>query len=277
MDLAEAVTAHAEEVQGVRVISLERLSALETEYGMSRRQAEIAVLELGILPRRYLRNYGTIGLGGQLALLRSSAGIVGLGGLGGYILEGLARVGVGRLILVDGDVFCDHNLNRQVLSSEGQLGQSKAAIAGQRVHQINGAVEVAVHATLATPDNLPQFLTGADVLLDAVDRLPTRLMLQDVAAHLGVPLVHGAIAGWMGQVMTILPGEAGLRALYGEGEVPEQGAEADLGCSPASPMMVAAWQVHETVKVLLGQGELLRGRVLFIDAAACDVRVLVLG
>ncbi len=277
MDLAEAVVPHIEEIQGIRVIALERLSILEAEYGLSRQQAEIAVLGLGILPRRYLRNYGTIGLHGQLALLRSSVGIVGLGGLGGYILEGLARMGVGRMVLIDGDVFCDHNLNRQVLSSEEHLGRSKAEIAGQRLRQINSAVEVVVHSTLATRDNLPHLLSGVDVLLDAVDRLPTRLMLQQVAAQLGVPMVHGAIAGWMGQVMTILPGDVGLRALYGDGPVPEQGAEAEMGCPAASPMMVAAWQVHETAKILLGQGELLRGRVLFIDAATCEVRVLDVG
>jgi molybdopterin/thiamine biosynthesis adenylyltransferase len=186
-------------------------------------------------------------------------------------------MGVGRMVLIDGDVFCDHNLNRQVLSSEEHLGRSKAEIAGQRLRQINSSVEVVVYPTLATRDNLPQLLSGVDVLLDAVDRLPTRLMLQQVAAQLGVPMVHGAIAGWMGQVMTILPGDVGLRALYGDGPVPEQGAEVEVGCPAASPMMVAAWQVHETAKILLGQGELLRGRVLFIDAAACEVRVLAVG
>ena len=250
---------------------------LEAEYGLTRRQAEMAVLGLGILPQRYLRNYGNIGLQGQLTLLRSSVGVVGLGGLGGYIVDGLARLGVGRMVLVDGDVFCDHNLNRQVLSSEEHLGRSKAEIAGQRVHQVNRAVDVVSHSTQATGGNLPQILSGVDVLLDAVDRLPTRLMLQQVAAQLGVPMVHGAIAGWMGQVMTIFPGDVGLRALYGDGPLPEQGAEAEMGCPAASPMMVAAWQVHEAIKILLGQGELLRGRVLFMDAAACEVRVLAVG
>ena len=99
-------------------------------------------------------------------------------------------------------------------------------------------------------------------------------MLQDVAGRLEVPVVHGAIAGNMGQVMTILPGDAGLRALYGDGPIPEQGAEVELGTPPASPMMVAAWQVHETVKLLLGRGNLLRGRMLLMDASVGDVRVL---
>jgi molybdopterin-synthase adenylyltransferase len=277
VDFAEAVVPHIETIQGIRVIALERLSMLEAEYGMSRRQAEMTVLGLGILPQRYLRNYGTIGLQGQLALLSSSIGIVGLGGLGGYLVEGLARLGVGRMVLVDGDVFFDHNLNRQVLSSEEHLGRGKAEVAGQRVRQINRAVDVVCHSTRATGDNLTQILSGVDVLLDAVDRLPTRLMLQQVATRLCVPMVHGAIAGWMGQVMTIFPGDVGLRALYGDGPLPEQGVEVDMGCPAASPMMVAAWQVHEATKILLGQGELLRGRVLFMDAAACEVRFLEVG
>jgi molybdopterin/thiamine biosynthesis adenylyltransferase len=89
-----------------------------------------------------------------------------------------------------------------------------------------------------------------------------------------IPMVHGAIAGTMGQVMTILPGDPGLKALYGSGPTPDQGAEAELGTPAPSPMMVAAWQVHETVKLLTGKGELLRRRMLLMDAFSNDVRVL---
>jgi molybdopterin/thiamine biosynthesis adenylyltransferase len=270
---AQAVEAYAEEAAGIQTLSLEHLDALAREHDLSRREAEVAALELGILPRRYVRNYGTVGLDGQLALLRSCVTVVGLGGLGGYIVEGLARMGVGRLVLVDGDVFLDHNLNRQVLSEEAYLGQAKATVASQRVYEINKAIETVAYAEYATSDNLPHILSGVDVVVDALDRLPTRLMLQDVAAQVGVPLVHGAIAGGMGQVMTILPGDEGLRALYGDGAVPEHGAEVELGTPPASPMMVAAWQVHETVKILTGKGELLRGLLLFLDAMSSEARI----
>jgi molybdopterin/thiamine biosynthesis adenylyltransferase len=243
-------------------------------YGLTRRETELALLEAGILPQRYLRNHGTVGVDGQLKLLRSSAAVIGLGGLGGYIVEGLARMGVGRLSLVDGDVFNDHNLNRQLLSSEENLGRTKAAVADERVRRINSAVETISYACYATCENLPEILSGMDVVVDALDCLTTRLMLQEVAGQLGVPMVHGAIAGGMGQVMTVLPGDVGLRALYGDGPVPEHGAEAELGTPPASPMMVAAWQVHETVKVLTGKGELLRNRLLLMDASVGDVRIL---
>jgi molybdopterin/thiamine biosynthesis adenylyltransferase len=272
--LAQAAVEYAEQVQDVSVLSWERVAELEKEFAMTRRETEIALLELGILPQRYLRNHGTVGIAGQLLLLRSSVAVIGLGGLGGYIVEGLARMGVGHLTLVDGDVFNDHNLNRQLLSSEGNLGRAKASVACERVRQINGAVETSAYACYATRENLPEILEGVELVVDALDRLPTRLVLQDVAGALGLPLVHGAIAGGMGQVMTILPGDKGLRALYGDGPVPEHGAEAELGTPPASPMMVAAWQVHETVKVLTGKGLILRGRLLLMDASVGDVRIL---
>jgi molybdopterin/thiamine biosynthesis adenylyltransferase len=273
-ELARAIGQRVEHVQGIAVLAIDQIVALSERFSLTRRDAEIAALEMGVLPRRYLRNFGTVGIKGQLALLRSSVAVIGLGGLGGYVVEGLARMGVGRLTLVDGDVFADHNLNRQLLSGEDNLGQAKATVAEQRVRRINDAVEVVPHASFATRDNLPALLSRVDVIVDALDRLPIRLIVQEVAAQLDVPMVHGAIAGGMGQVMTILPGDVGLRALYGDGSAPEQGAEVELGTPAASPMMVAAWQVHETIKLLTGQGDILQNRMLLMDALVGDVRIL---
>lgn len=273
-ELSQELAVHAEVVEGVRTLALEHLDALAARYGLARLDAEIAVLELGVMPRRYLRNDGSVGLDGQLKLLRSCAAVIGLGGLGGYIVEGLARMGVGRLVLVDGDVFCDHNLNRQLFSEEQNLGRSKAEVAAERVARINRAVQVTTWPTYAGPENLAEILRGVDVVADALDRLPIRLVLQDAAAAAGVPLVHGAIAGGMGQVMTILPGDMGLYALYGQDPVPERGAEASLGSPAASPMLVGAWEVHEVVKLITGRGQPLRGRMLFIDAMSGEVHTL---
>jgi molybdopterin/thiamine biosynthesis adenylyltransferase len=271
---AGSAARYVEEADGVNVVSLMNVERLAEEMGLSRKEAEAGLLEVGILPRRYVRNYGLLGFEGQLKLLRSCVAVIGLGGLGGYAVEGLARVGVGRLVLVDGDVFVDHNLNRQVLSCEGNLGRSKAHVAAERVQQINGAIELQFYAEYATSESLRHMLQGVDVVIDALDRLPARLMLQDAAAAADVPMVHGAIAGGMGQVMTILPGDGGLRALYGDGELPERGAEAELGTPAPAPMLIAALQVQEAVKLLTGVGELLRGRLLFIDALTTEFRVL---
>ncbi len=260
------------------IVGLEQVRHLAHACNCSIREVELVALEANVVPQRYLRNLGTIGLEGQARLLRSTVAVVGLGGLGGYITEALARVGVGRLILIDGDVFEEHNLNRQLLSSEAGLGASKARAARQRVGRINSAVEVIEHPVTLTRENLPRLLEGAQVVADALDRLPTRLILQEGAQAQGIPMVHGSIAGFLGQVMTIFPGDPGLRGLYGEpSQLPEQGLETRLGTPAATPMAVAAWESQEVVKILLGQGELLRNRLLLLDMEAGTVEVLQLG
>jgi molybdopterin/thiamine biosynthesis adenylyltransferase len=187
-------------------------------------------------------------------------------------------MGIGRLILIDGDVFEEHNLNRQLLSADARLGMEKVEAARQRVAWVNGAVAVNAHTVMLTRENLPQLLDGADVVVDALDRLPTRMILQDGAAALSIPMVHGSIAGFLGQVMTILPGDPGLRSLYGEtDQLPEQGLEAELGTPAATPMAVAAWEVQEVVKLLVDQGDLLRHRLLVMDMESGTVEILRLG
>ena len=256
------------------LISLPAVQQLAHEAGLCVRDVEIAALEAHILPARYQRNLGTVGWEGQLALLRASVGIVGAGGLGGWIIEGLARMGVGRLIVIDGDVFEESNLNRQALATQRNLGQSKAEAARQRVAEVNSAVEVVAHHLRVDEGQMAQLLQGADVLVDALDALPTRLALQRAARALARPLVHGAIAGFVGQVMTILPGDPGLTGIYGEGQVPERGIEVQWGNPAATPMMVAAWQVQEVVKLLTGRGEPLRRRMLFMDSESGSIDVL---
>jgi molybdopterin/thiamine biosynthesis adenylyltransferase len=257
----------------MRVVRLPQVRELTRASNCSVRDVELAALATGVVPWRYVRNVGTIGLEGQAKLLRSAAAVVGLGGLGGYITEALARMGVGRLILIDGDVFEEHNFNRQLLSGEARLGTSKAETAQQRVAKINSAVETIPHPTMLTSENLSQLLGGADVVVDALDRLPTRLMLQQGAQALGIPMVHGSIAGFLGQVMTIFPGDPGLSSLYGGADqIPEQGLEAQLGTPAATPMAVAAWEAQEVVKILTGQGTPLRHRLLIMDMGigSCD-------
>ena len=266
----------AETEGDIRVLTFEAVQALAQGFDLSPRSIHRQALRRRILPRRYLRNFGTLGWQGQLALLESTVAVIGLGGLGGNVVEGLARAGVGCLVLVDGDVFADHNLNRQPLSEEARLGRPKTEAAQARVAAINSAVEVIAYLEKASAERMRDILRGVAVVVDALDRLPDRLALQDAASEVGIPMVHGAIAGWMGQVMTILPGDTGLRGLYGE-ELPDQGAEVELGCPTATPMMVAAWQVQEVVKLLTGQGRLLRHRLLFMDAEMATVDLLTIG
>jgi molybdopterin/thiamine biosynthesis adenylyltransferase len=260
---------------GVRIIRQQQVHELASAHDCSIRDIELAALRAGVAPWRYVRNLGTIGLDGQAKLLESVVAVVGLGGLGGYVTEALTRMGVGRLILIDGDVFEEHNLNRQLLSGEAVMGSAKAEAAVRRVAEVNSAVEVTAHAAMLGEDNLPQLLAGADVVVDALDRLPTRLILQQGAQTLSIPMVHGSIAGFLGQVMTIFPGDAGLRGLYGDaGDLPEQGLEATLGTPAATPMMVAAWEAQEVVKILTGLGTPLAGRLLLVDMGSGSVELL---
>jgi len=275
--LQERIEKLAETMEGTRVIGLRQVHGLAEAYG-SVREVELAALEVGVVPERYARNVGTVGVEGQEALLRATVAVVGLGGLGGYVAEALARMGIGKLVLIDYDVFEAHNLNRQVLSTVENLGVRKAEAAARRVRAVNPAVEVTVCAERLTEENLPELLDGVDVVVDALDRLPTRLMLQDGAEALDIPMVHGSIAGFLGQVMTILPGDGGLHALYGDGEaLPEQGLEAELGTPAMTPMVVAGWEAQEVVKVVTGEGALLRGRLLVLDLASATAQVLQLG
>jgi molybdopterin/thiamine biosynthesis adenylyltransferase len=281
------IEALASRLGSTRLIGHQHAQALADSYGpfqstaersSSMRRVELTALEMGVVPARYLASLGTIGAVGQIQLLKATVAVVGLGGLGGYVTEALVRMGIGQLILIDGDKFEPSNLNRQLLCTEASLGVEKAVAACQRVAVVNVAVGVTGRAEALTRENAAQLLRGADVVVDALDRLPTRLALQESAQALGIPMVHGSIAGFLGQVTTIFPGDLGLRALYGDGDdLPEQGLEVELGTPAATPMAVAAWEAQEVMKVLTGRGEPLRDRLLVIDMESATAQVLQLG
>ncbi|MHB1295544.1 MAG: HesA/MoeB/ThiF family protein [Anaerolineae bacterium] len=252
--------------QGSVTLLLDDARRLSERTGRSRAQVEYAALRAGLAPARYQRNLGTIGVEGQIRLLEATVAVVGAGGLGGWIVEGLARMGIGRLIVIDSDAFEESNLNRQLGCTERTLGRPKAMCLAERIAEVNGSVQVVPHVARFTAETAAELLREAEVVVDALDSFPARLALQAAAAELAMPLVHGAIAGYTGQVMTILPGDAGLEALYAHRTLPERGVETEFGNPSATPMMVAAWQIHEVVKLLVGQGEVLRHRVLLMDA-----------
>jgi molybdopterin/thiamine biosynthesis adenylyltransferase len=246
-------------------ISLDASRRLASEMGLSQLEVERAALESGIVPTRYQLNIGTIGIAGQLKLLYSSMGVCGLGGLGGHVVESLARFGVGHLILVDGDVFEENNLNRQLLCTETGPGRPKVEAATERVAAVNSSLTVTACRRFVGPGDIPEVFQGADVVIDALDNVSSRLALEEGCARLEIPLVHGAIAGNSGQVMTIFPGDPGLKALYSGGE--DRGVETLEGNPPTTPALVASLQAQEAVKVICG-GELLRHGFLLVDTAA---------
>lgn len=212
---------------------------------------------------RYLKNMKTLTLAENEGLRNFKVCVVGCGGLGGYIIELLGRLGIGHITAVDGDVFEESNLNRQLLSDMGSLGRSKSEAATKRMEAVNPLIRVQAVRERITPENGEAILKGHDVVVDAVDNIDSRFLLQELCSCLGVPLVHGAIAGWYGQVSTILPGDKTLDHLYSNRS--SNGLEKEMGNPAFTPALVASIQVSEVLKILIGRGELLRRKILYID------------
>jgi molybdopterin-synthase adenylyltransferase len=212
---------------------------------------------------RYSRNIETLSIVENESLSQKKVCVIGCGGLGGYIIEMLGRLGAGHIIAVDGDVFEESNLNRQILSDVEVLGIKKAFIAQQRMSKVNPYVKVDAVTERLTQSNGKQILDGTDVVVDALDNIESRLVLEELCEQLNIPLVHGAIAGWYGQVSTILPGDKLLSRFYKSKD--QKGAEKKYGNPSFTPAMVASIQVSEVLKLLIGRGELLSKKILFID------------
>ena len=206
----------------------------------------------------------------QEELAEKRAAVMGCGGLGGYAIEMLARAGVGHLRVCDGDVFDETNLNRQLLCTEALLGQGKAETAAERIKTINSEISVETVCCNITEKNADEILDGCDVVIDALDSVGAKLMLQRVCKEKEIPMIHGAIGGWFGQITTILPGNDTLSLIYGEDTEVSQG----LGNPAFTPAMVAAVQVSEAIKVMLGMDGMLMRKMLFVDLLSNDFQVV---
>jgi molybdopterin/thiamine biosynthesis adenylyltransferase len=242
-------------------------------FGVSLAQVEETALERDLLPARYQRNRKALSVVDQLTLFRSSVAVIGCGGLGGYVVEELARLGVGRIVVIDPDVFEEHNLNRQLYSSPANLGQAKVEAALKRVNDINPAVTLVPIPAAFSPENGAELLGGCQVAVDALDSIKVRLELADVCAVLNIPLVHGAIAGWFGHVTTQHPGDDTLQSIYRSWKS-GKGVEETLGNPSFTPALVASLEVAEVCKLLTGLGTTLRGRQLILDLYSMEIQVV---
>jgi len=251
-----------------RGISLKAVEAVSGETGASKREVEISALEAGIIPLRYQRNIGSIGIKGQLKLRKARVAVIGAGGLGGTLVELLARMGIGELLVIDSESFGEENLNRQMLCTEQDIGRSKVEAARRRVVSINSAVDLDARQVFVSRENVDAILKGCDLVIDALDSIPVRLLVQEAARRLGIPMIHGAIAGFLGEVMTVFPGDRGLESLFGDGRsVPEKGIEVQIGTPTVTPTVIAALQAMEAIKVLLRMTDPIRHKLLYLDLA----------
>jgi molybdopterin-synthase adenylyltransferase len=213
--------------------------------------------------KRYVKNTKMLSESEMEKVKKSRVCVVGCGGIGGYVIEMLGRLGVGSITAIDGDVFDETNLNRQLLSDTTRIGQQKADVAKNRMQLVNPLVEMEAKALRVTDQNAPDVLKGHDLIIDAVDSIDARFLLQKYAAELNIPLVHGAIAGWFGQVTSIFPGDNTLDVLYSANI--SKGIESELGNPSFTPAMIASLQVSEALKIIIGRGDILRKKVLYID------------
>ncbi len=232
-------------------------------------------LEATLLPARYQRNRTTITVDQQLKLFSSKVAVVGCGGLGGYIIEELARLGIGKIVVIDPDIFEDHNLNRQLLSTMSLIGQSKAEAAAQRIAEINPAVTVTPVQIPFCKDNGADLLADINVVADAVDSIKTRFDIVEICRQLNIPLVHAAIGGWYGHVCTVFPGEKTLEKIYRD-QSDDSGVEQELGNPAFTPAVIAGFEVAEICKIILGKDNLLRNRKLTIDLLDMEIEAFAL-
>lgn len=210
---------------------------------------------------RYQRNLGTLGIDGQRTLLSSRIVVVGLGGLGGHVLEQMGRAGAGHITGIDPDVFEAGNLNRQILSDIDSLGVSKVHRAKERIRQINPEIifKGIEKRHLSAEEKI---WSHADLVFDCLDNIEDRLSLARICSDIDCTLIHGAIAGWYGQVAVVRPGSGLLTRLY-----PEKGTglEKELGTPPFTAALVASLMVSEGVKVLCRINAEERDRVRYVD------------
>ena len=222
------------------------------------------------MQERYIRNLGSLTEEECLLLQKSKVFLAGCGGLGGYLLEHLLRVGVGTITVCDGDAFVPSNLNRQLLADMKNPGRSKAEAARDRAALVNPEVTVNVFPCFLTADNAAGLLAGHDLALDALDSPAARRILAKACRPAGIPLVHGAIRGWYAQAAVVLP-ESGLMEQLYPVDTP---AYADQGSLSPTAGLCAAVQAAEAVKILCGRPSPLAGRLMWMDLLEQEYQIV---
>lgn len=220
--------------------------------------------------RRYARQIvlPEVGIAGQQLLLDARILIVGTGGLGSPAALYLAAAGVGTVGLVDDDLVELSNLQRQVLHSTGATGQPKAASGARRIAELNPTIEVAPHQTRLTAKNALEILSEYDLVIDATDNFAARYLINDASMHLSIPVVHGSVFRFEGQLAVFKPHEtACYRCVFPE----PPPADLAPNCTQAGvfgvlPGVIGSMQATEALKLVLGIGEPLLNKLLTYDA-----------
>jgi sulfur-carrier protein adenylyltransferase/sulfurtransferase len=217
-----------------------------------------------------------VGVKGQIKLLEGRVLCIGAGGLGSPSALYLAAAGIGTLGLIDDDVVDATNLQRQILHSLDRVGTPKVDSAEKTINGLNPDVKVRKHKARLTSDNVMDVLAGYDVIVDGADNFQTRYLVNDAALKLGKPVVHASIFRFEGQI-TVFPADGGpcYRCLYPEPPPPEEAPSCqEAGVLGVLPGIMGVLQATETVKLLLGLGTTLAGRLVVYDALKTRFREL---
>ncbi|MGI6721484.1 MAG: HesA/MoeB/ThiF family protein [Anaerovoracaceae bacterium] len=212
------------------------------------------------MEQRYTRNIPSLSEQQQKVIGTKHVLVAGCGGIGGYVAEYLARLGIGKLTLADSDTFEKTNLNRQLYATEENIGKSKVVEIKERLQKVNPLVEADVWMSRLRESTAETALKGKDLVIDCLDSVADRLMLENVCGEAGLTLIHGALTGVQFQVMTVTPGSGSLRKFYDNNV-----------CSPSKstlsfvPGACAAVQVSEALKVLCGEEPALKDRMMVMD------------
>ena len=208
---------------------------------------------------RYLRNIPALTEAECGLLKHKRVLVVGCGGLGGNLISIFSRIGIGTLRIVDGDVFEATNLNRQLFSEVPVLGRNKAMVAADRVQRINPDITVEAVGDFLTEENAAQLLRDCDIAVDALDNIPGRRLLAAACEKAGLPLVYGAISGWVAQAALSMPGDKLVEKLY-----PEDTVVRDKSVLSFTPALCASMQAALCVKYLVGR-PVEAGKIRYFD------------
>jgi sulfur-carrier protein adenylyltransferase/sulfurtransferase len=236
----------------------------------------------GALTQQQIQRYSRhlimpeVAMEGQQKLRHASVLVVGAGGLGSPVLSYLAAAGVGTLGMVDFDTVDFTNLQRQIIYATGDVGRPKLAAAAERIHAMNPDVKVRLHETRLSSENALEILGGYDVVVDGTDNYPTRYLVNDACVMLGIPNVYGSIFRFDGQASVFCTKDGPCyRCVYPEppppGLVPSCAEGGVLGVLPG---IIGTIQATEAVKLILGKGTSLAGRLLVLDAMKMHFREL---
>ncbi len=228
--------------------------------------------------KRYSRHVmlPEVGEAGQAKLLDAKVLFLGAGGLGSPSSLYLAAAGVGTIGIVDDDVVDESNLQRQILHNIERLGMPKVESARKTLQLLNPDVNIIPHQTRLSSDNVLEIIANYDLVIDGADNFPTRYLLNDAALKLGKPVIHASIFRFEGQITTFLPDSGPCyRCLYPDPPPPGMAPSCqEAGVLGVLPGLVGTMQANEAIKVILGIGETLSGRLLVFDALSTKFRTL---